>query len=167
MQKAGRGEDKVGLAIRARKSFFALEIARMHCEDRRILLAWVVDGLRIPKRCIRVEEVIRAGRKGYPFMVRGDGGHMNAKGTPSVLNRSRHARLPLVKSLPGRLDRADNSLLKMCRILLHDNDGLLECVLFINLLMELTNDGKIGYVSVEDERDTPKRKDRIVRTGQS
>ena len=79
---------------------------------------------------------------------------MNAKGTPSVLNRSRHARLPLVKSLPGRLDRADNSL-KMCQILLHDNDGLLECVLFINLLMKLTNDGKIGYVPVKDERDTP------------
>lgn len=139
----------------------------MHCEDGRILLARVDDGLRIPKRCIGVEEVIRAGRKRYPLMVGGYGGHMFTKGTPSLLNRIRHARLPLVKSLPGRLDGADNSLLKMCRILLHDNDGLLECVLFINLLMELANDGKIGYVSVEGERDTPKRKDRIVLTGQS
>jgi hypothetical protein len=51
----------------------------------------------------------------------------------------------------------------MCRISLHDNDGLLECVLFINLLMKLTNDGKIGYVY---ERDTPKRKDRIMLTDQ-
>ena len=70
MQKTGRGEDEVVLAICARKSGFALEIARMHCEDRR-LLAWVVDGLMIPKRFIWVEEVIKAGRKGYPLMVRG------------------------------------------------------------------------------------------------
>jgi hypothetical protein len=35
------------------------------------------------------------------------------------------------------------------------------------LLMELTDDGKIGNVSVEDERDTSKRKDHNVRTGQS
>ena len=71
MQKAGRGEDKVGLTICARKSGFVLEIARMYREDRRILLARVVDSLMIPKRCIWVEEVIRAGRKGYPLMVRG------------------------------------------------------------------------------------------------
>ena len=61
MQEAGRAEDKVRLAIRARKPLFALEIARMHCDDGRVLLAWVIDGLGIPKRCIRVEKVIRAG----------------------------------------------------------------------------------------------------------
>jgi hypothetical protein len=55
----------------------------------------------------------------------------------------------------------------MSRILLHDNDGLLECILFIDLLMELTKDGKIGNVSVEDEHDAPKWKDHNVRTGQS
>src|SRR6202012_5253317 len=98
----------------------------------RILLAWVDDGFRIPKRCIRVEEVIRAGRKGYSLVIRGDGCHMNTKGAPSVLDRSRHARLPLVKGLPGRLDGANDSFLKMRRILLHDNDGLLECILFID-----------------------------------
>ena len=75
---------------------------------------------------------------------------MNTEGTPSILNRSRHARLPLVKSLPGGLDGADDSFLEMSRILLHDNDGLLECILFVNLLMELTNDGKIGDISVAD-----------------
>jgi hypothetical protein len=81
---------------------------------------------------------------------------MNTEGTPCILNRNRHARLPLVKSLPGRLDGADDSFLKMSRILLHDNDGLLECILFVDLLMELTNDGKIGDISVVDECDTPK-----------
>ena len=156
MQKPGCGENKVGLAIRARESFFALNIARMHWDDRRIELAWIVDGLRIPKRCIGIEEMIGAGRKRYPLVIRGDRGHMRTERTPSILNRSRHARLPFVKSLPGRLDGADDSFLKMSRILLHDNDRLLECVLFVDLLMELTNDGKIGDISVVDECDTPK-----------
>jgi len=81
---------------------------------------------------------------------------MNTEGTPSILNRSRHARLPLVKSLPGRLDGADDSFLKMSRILLHDDDGLLKRILFSDLLMELTDNGKIGDISIIDECDTPK-----------
>ena len=90
---------------------------------------------------------------------------MNTEGTPSILNRSRHAGLPLVKRLPGGLDGADDSFLKMSRILLHDNDGLLESILFVDLLMELTNDGKVGNISVMDECDTPK--EIWARTGQS
>ncbi len=92
---------------------------------------------------------------------------MNAKGTPSILNGSRHARLPLIKSLPGRLDGADDSFLEMSRILLHDNDRLLECILLIDLFMELMNDGEIGNVPIGNERDYLKGKDGNVRTGQS
>src|SRR6266849_6464887 len=130
----------------------------MHSDDGRIVLAWIVDGLRIPKRCIGIKKMIRAGGKGYPLVIRWNRSHMNTEGRPSVLNRSRHARLPLVKSLPGRLNGADDSFLKMSRILLHDNDGLLECILFVDLFMELTNHGKIGDISVVDECDTPKGK---------
>ena len=158
MQKAGCGQNKVGLAIRARESFFALEIARMHCDDRWIILAWIVDSRRIPKWCIGVKKMIRAGRKGYPLFIRGNRGHMNTKRSPCILNRNRHARLPLVKSLPGRLDGADDSLLKMSRILLHNDDGLLEGILFIDLFIELKNNHEISDISVVDECDMPKGK---------
>jgi hypothetical protein len=50
VQKPGRGE----LAIRARESPFARD-----CDDRWILIDWIVDSLRIPKRCIGVEKMIR------------------------------------------------------------------------------------------------------------
>lgn len=167
MQKARRGEDIIRLAICAGKSLLALKIARVYCNDGRILFAWVVDGLRIPERRIRVEEVVRARRKGNPLMIGGDGGHIDAKGTPSILHRGRHSRLPLVKGLPGRLDGADNSLLEMSRILLHDDDGLLECILLIDLLVKLTNDGKIGNISVEGEYESrAERDDPDVRTDQ-
>jgi len=91
---------------------------------------------------------------------------MRTQPTPSILDNSRHARLPLIESLPGGLDGADDSFLEMSRILLHDNDGLLECILLIDLLVKLTNDSNIGNVSVRDEHKS-QRQDRDVHTGQS
>ena len=85
---------------------------------------------------------------------------MRTEDAPSILDRNRHARLPLVKSLPGGLDGADDSFLEMSRILLHDDDGLLECILFIDLLVKLTDDGNIGNVSAKDERKVPKERSR-------
>lgn len=41
---------------------------------------------------------------------------------------------------------------------MHDNYGLLERILFVDLLVELTNDGEIGNISVMDERDTQKER---------
>ena len=87
---------------------------------------------------------------------------MRTEGTPGILNRSRHARLPLVKSLPGGLDGADDSFLEMSRILLHDDDGLLECILLVDLLVKLTDDGSIGNVSVKDERKARKGRSRCT-----
>jgi hypothetical protein len=113
-------EDKVGLAIRARKSLFALEITR--------------DDLRIPKGVHRGRENDQGGRKVYPLVFRGNSGQTDTEQALSILNR-------------GRLDGADDAFLKVSRFLLHDNNGLLECILFIELLMELTNDGKIGDIS--------------------
>lgn len=128
----------------------------MHSDYRRILFARVVDGLRIPEWRIRIEKVIRAGRKGNPLVIRRDGGHVRTEATPSILDRSRHARLPLVESLPGGLDGADDSFLEMSRILLHDNDGLLECILLIDLLVKLTDDSDVGNVSARYEHKAPK-----------
>lgn len=76
---------------------------------------------------------------------------MSTKGTPSLLDSGRHARLPFIKSLPSGLDGADNSLLKVGRILLHDDNGFLKRIFLVYLLVELTEDGKIGNIAVENE----------------
>ena len=81
---------------------------------------------------------------------------------PSILDRGRHAGLPLVKGLPGRLDGADDSFLKMGRILLHDDDRLLKGVLLIDLFMELADNGEVGNVSGEDERGARKGRSRCT-----
>lgn len=48
--------------------------------------------------------------------------------------------LPLVKGRPRHLDRANDALLKVLRVLLHDNDALLQGVLLVDLLLELVRD---------------------------
>ena len=87
---------------------------------------------------------------------------MRTENPPSILDRSGHARLPLVKSLPGGLDGTDDSFLEMSRILLHDDDGLLECILFIDLLVKLADNGNIGNVSVKDEHTATKERSRCT-----
>lgn len=83
---------------------------------------------------------------------------MSTKNAPCILDRGRHARLPLIKGLPSGLDGADDPFFKMSGILLHDDDGLLECILLIYLLMKLANDGQIGNESVDDECEAGKGK---------
>ena len=72
---------------------------------------------------------------------------MGTERTPCVLDRRGHARLPLVECLPGRLDGADDSLLKVGRILLHDDDRFLKSIFLVDLLVQLTYDSKIAHVA--------------------
>jgi len=130
----------------------------MHRINSWVVLAWIVDSLRISEWCIRVEEVIRASRERNPLVIRMYRGHMCTKDTPSFLDRGRHAGLPLVKGLPGGLDGADDPFLEMSRILLHYDDGFLEGILLINLLVELTNYSKVGNESAQFECEVPKRR---------
>lgn len=80
-------------------------------------------------------------------MVRRQGTHALSEQLPSVLNGRRHARLPLVERLPSRLNRANNTLFKVCRVLLHDDNRLLQRVLLVDLLVKL-----FGHMHVDDVR---------------
>ena len=68
---------------------------------------------------------------------------MSAKQASSILDRSGHVRLPLVKCLPSRLNGMDNSL-KVGQILLHDDVRLLKDIFLVDFLVELMKDSKIG-----------------------
>lgn len=52
--------------------------------------------------------------------------------------------LPLIESLPRHLNGTDDTLLKVLRVLLHDDDALLERVLLVDLFLKLTSDQSVG-----------------------
>ena len=78
---------------------------------------------------------------------------------------SGHARLPLIKCLPSRLNGTDDSL-KVGRILLHDDDHLLRCIFLVDLLVELTKDSKIGNKAAGNQA-YDKEKKSCICTGRS
>ena len=147
VQEPSGGEDEVRLAVAPREALLALHQPGVHGDDARVLLARVHDVLRVAQGGLRVEEVVAPRGKADPFPVRGERGHVLAEGAPGVLDGGGHARLPLVECLPGGLDGADDAFFEVGAVLLHDDDGLLECVFFVDLLLELARDGGVGYVS--------------------
>lgn len=55
---------------------------------------------------------------------------------------------PVVKGFPGRLDGAHDAFFEMLRVLLHDDDGLLERILFLHLLLKLAGNQAVGVPGV-------------------
>jgi hypothetical protein len=80
-------------------------------------------------------------RAGYPLVIRGKSSHVNTGRTPSILNK-------------GELDGADDSFLKVSRICCMIMMNIW-CILFVDLFMELTNDGGLSAVG---ECDTQKER---------
>jgi len=60
---------------------------------------------------------------------------------------------PVVERLPRRLERAHDALLEVRRVLLHDDDRLLQRVLLLDLLGELARDDHVGEPRVLLRRD--------------
>ena len=75
--------------------------------------------------------MVRARSEFDPFTVGGERGHGDAQCAPGLLYGFTHPRLPFLERLPSRLDGTDNSLFKVSRALLHDDNTLLEGV-FLN-----------------------------------
>lgn len=144
----GRGEDVEGLLVGLGETLLALEDALVNGDDRRVVLAGVVDRLGVAKRSVGVEEVVGTGGESDPLRVGLERTHLNAQAEPGVLNVSGHATGPLVKGLPSALDAANDALLKVGRVLLHDDDGLLKSILLVDLALELTEDLLVGSVRV-------------------
>ena len=86
-------------------------------------------------------------RKADPLAVRRQTSRLLAERPPRILHGVGHARLPFVECLPGGLDGAHDAFFEVDAVLLHDDDGLLEGVLFVVLFLELAGDGSICYVS--------------------
>lgn len=61
----------------------------------------------------------------------------------SRVERKEHA-LPFVKGRPGHLNSPNDTFLKVLRVLLHDDDTLLEGVLLVDLLLKLTGHKTVG-----------------------
>lgn len=148
VEVAGRRQHVERLLVSIREALLALEHALVHRNDRGILLAWVVDRLGVAQRRVRVEQVVRARGKGDPLSVGLQAAHVHTETEPGVLDLSRHAAAPFVKGLPGALDAAHNGLFKVSRVLLHNNDALLQSILLIDLALELDRHSLVGRVRV-------------------
>jgi len=61
---------------------------------------------------------------------------MSGKGAEYFLRGNRSASLPFVERGPCGLDSFDNALFEVSRVLLDDDDGLVEEVLFENLALK-------------------------------
>ena len=143
VQVTGRGEDVESFLVRLGESLLSLEETRVDWGDRWVLLSWVVDHVRVSERGLWVEQVVRSGSERDPLSVGHELRHVDTELSPSLLDRRRHSRLPLVEGRPSRLNGSDDTLFKVSRVLLHDDDGLLERVLLGNLLLELLQDGHV------------------------
>lgn len=124
----------------------------MQRDNTWIVLARVVDIGRISKRSLRVEEVVGASGERDPFPICREGSEMSRERTINLLVRSRGSRLPLVESLPSRLNGADDTLFKVSAVLLHHDNGLLKKILLEDLFLKLMSDGLVGDVPGEGVR---------------
>lgn len=125
MKVAGRSENVEALLIRLGEPLLAFKHPGVDRRNTRVVLARVVDHVRVSKRSLGVEQVVGSRGKRDPFAVRHELSHVDTKLAPSLLNRGGHPRLPLVEGRPCGLDGAHNAFLEMGRVLLHDDDGLL------------------------------------------
>lgn len=139
-----------------------------------IVLARVVDRHRVPEGRVGIEQVLGARGERNPLCRRRDGTHELSHGSPCLLHRSRRARagtrraaslgsldgkktekgddvLPLVEGRPGHLNRANDALLEVLRVLLHDDDALLQRILLVHLLLKLTSDETVGVPVIATE----------------
>jgi hypothetical protein len=143
VQVTGRGEDVESFLVGLGESLLSLEETRVDGGDGRVVLAGVVNVVGASERSLGVEQVVRSSSERDPFSVGHELRHVDTELSPSVLDRGRHSRLPLVEGGPGGLDGSNDALLEVSRVLLHDDDGLLERVLLGDLLLELLQDGHV------------------------
>jgi hypothetical protein len=143
VQVTGGGKDIESFLVRLGESLLSLEETGVDRSDGWVVLAGVINVVGASERSLGVEQVVGSSGKRDPLSVGHELRHVDTKLSPSVLDRARHSRLPLVESGPGRLDGSNDSFFKVSRVLLHDDDGFLERVLLGNLLLELLQDGHV------------------------
>lgn len=148
MQVSSGREDVERFAVRLCEALLALEDTLVDGDDRGIVLAGVIDRLGVTKGRVGVEKVVGPRGESDPFRVGLETTHGDAEAEPGVLDLGAHAAGPLVKSLPSGLDAADDALFEMGRVLLHDDDRLLQSILFLDLTLKLAVDGRVGREGV-------------------
>lgn len=87
--------------------------------------------------------MIGSGSESNPFSVRHELGHVDTQGLPGFLNTDGHSSLPFVESLPSGLNGSNDALFEVSRVLLHDDDGFLQSVLFVDLPLQLPVDSQV------------------------
>lgn len=133
VQVAGRGQDVVSLLVRLGESLLSLQQADVDGLNRGVVLAGVVDQVGVPQGSLRVEQVVGSSSESDPFTVRHELGHVDTQSSPSLLDTGGHSGLPFVESLPSGLDGSNDAFFEVGRVLLHDDDGLLQGVLLVDL----------------------------------
>lgn len=133
MEVTGRSQDIESLLVRLGEPLLALEHTSVNGGDRGVALARVVDQIKVTQRSLGVKQVVRPSSEGDPLAVRHELSHVNAELSPGLLDRSGHSALPLVKGSPSGLDGANDTLLEVGGVLLHDDDGFLEGVFLVDL----------------------------------
>lgn len=148
MQVSGRRQDVVSLLVSLGESLLSLQETDVDGLDGRVVLAGVVDQVGVPQGSLGVEQVIRSGSESDPFSVRHELRHVDTQSLPGFLNTDGHSRLPFVESLPSGLDGSNDAFFEMSRVLLHDDNGLLQGVLFVDLPLQLPVDSQVDREGV-------------------
>lgn len=148
VQVSRGSQNVVTFLVRLGESLLSLQETDVNGLDRRVVLAGVVDQVRVPQGSLGVEQVVGSSGKGDPFTVGHQLGHVDAQGSPGLLNAGGHSRLPFVKGLPGGLNGPNDAFLEVGRVLLHDDDGLLQGVLLVDLLLQLPVDSQVNSEGV-------------------
>lgn len=130
-----RGLTVEALLVCLCETLLALQNALVDGNDRWVVFAGVVDRLWVAKRRVGVEEVVAASGKGDPFRVGLQTTHLRAEAEPRVLHLRGHTAAPLVEGLPRTLDGAHDAFLKVCAVLLHDDDALLQSIFLVDLAL--------------------------------
>lgn len=113
-----------------------LEDTDVNGDDTGVLLGRILDMFGVTKRGVGIKKMVGTSGKGDPFTVGCKGRKVLTESAPGILDADGHAGLPLIKCLPGGLEGTNNTLFEVSRVLLHDDDRLLESVLLVNLVMK-------------------------------
>jgi hypothetical protein len=115
--------------------------------DARICLGWIVDVHGVAEGRGGVKKMIAPGSKRDPFVIGSERGEVGREAGKGFVYSKGGTRLPFLERLPGGLEGADDALFKVSRVLLHDDDGFLEEVFFVDLFLELASDGLVSYIT--------------------
>jgi len=149
VEVTGRSEDVVRFGVLLGESLLALEVTFAKRSSRSVVESGEVDGTDRSGRSVGVDEVGSLLRDVvFPFSL---GVNSLKSGSDGSLNLGKFLNVSLagiLVELASGLDRLGDVLFERGLLLLESDQGSLEVVLLVNLLLELVLDEGVGQVRI-------------------